>query len=345
MNPHVSLLSLPKELCGNIFYRLDLRDRRAFLQTTSELSQMFARDRQHVLEVEEKVLQHLFKLGERPEVCKSDELVTALRFRECSRALPASVGEFRNLVELTVFRCVSWTGIGLCLPASLARLTALQKLEIPKNNINRCPAVVFTLKTLTSLDLSHNCLEEVPQALFELSELKDLRLVDNKIPTLPEESPKCSLDVLHLNGNPLSASFGWLGKHTALTKLYLQGTDLNGVLPEVEKLEKLEILDQVPPSWWVKTIKDLSLLSSSTPFVGDHGDVDSYARWLRRGLELVRAGEMTEEEYLLELVWEGVMSEEEYLATAGVCYVRKYLNSDCLSYVPETNPYCLPYEP
>jgi hypothetical protein len=44
--------------------------------------------------------------------------------------------------------------------------------------------------------------------------------------------------------------------------------------------------------------KTLSTLDFLTPFVEDYGDVDSYARWLRRGLELVRAGEMTEEEFL-----------------------------------------------
>jgi Leucine-rich repeat (LRR) protein len=128
--------------------------------------------------------------------------------------LPAAISTLRQLTELHLRG--RWTA----LPAELAQLTGLARLDLHLSWLRELPAELGALHKLTFLSVRGCRLKHLPESLGDLESLVDLFAEDNRLVTLPE-------------------SIGRLG---ALRRLLLAGNRLEEVPASLASLPALEVL-------------------------------------------------------------------------------------------------------
>ena len=170
--------------------------------------------------------------------------------------LPAKIGDLRELRELCVDsnrsysfiqreirRYLKWS-VGLVgLPASVQRLTKLEKLYLPGNKLTELPAEIGDLRELRGLWVRDNQLVGLPTSIQRLTKLERLDLNGNKLTELPAQIGDLrKLRELRVSNNRL---VGLPTSIQRLTKLQLLELNVNKVteLPtEISDLRELELL-------------------------------------------------------------------------------------------------------
>lgn len=79
--------------------------------------------------------------------------------------------------------------------------TALQSLNLSKNNLRAMPSVVAKCEILLNIDISSNKIIRLPFAIKQLKQLRNLNLSNNKLKSLPCTIRKLQLDTIDLSAN------------------------------------------------------------------------------------------------------------------------------------------------
>jgi len=125
----------------------------------------------------------------------------------------------------------------------LWQLTALQSLDLRKNQLTNVPESLGQLTALQSLRLDYNQLTRVPESLGQLTPLQKLYLHSNQLTSVPESLGQLTaLQELYLNGNQLTRVPESLGQLTALRNLYLNNNQLTRVPESLGQLIALQEL-------------------------------------------------------------------------------------------------------
>jgi internalin A len=149
------------------------------------------------------------------------------------------------------------------LPAELANLVNLRKLDLSGNPWEKLPDVVLQLRQLeqlklirvdwqeipeeiaqlsqlTELDLSHNQITQIPEAIAQLSQLTELDLSHNQITQIPEAIAQLSqLTQLYLTGNRITQIPEALAQLSHLTELYLSDNQITQIPEALAQLSQL----------------------------------------------------------------------------------------------------------
>ncbi len=145
-----------------------------------------------------------------------------------------------------------WT----CLPDSIGRLTNLQKLYLPGNQLTSLPESLGKLKNLTSLSLAYNQLKIIPEWICQLTKLQDLYLEGNKLTRLPDSIGQLiNLRTLFLNSNQITSLPDSLERLVNLTTIGINNNPLDDltVLQFLPKLKRIWFLDvQLPRRYWTQ---------------------------------------------------------------------------------------------
>ena len=80
---------------------------------------------------------------------------------------------------------LSGKSLSQVVPACIVRLTALQALDLSRNQLTSVPAEIGQLTSLTVLYLRGNQLTSLPAEIWQLTSLTQLYLNDNKLTSLP----------------------------------------------------------------------------------------------------------------------------------------------------------------
>ncbi|KAJ0582894.1 putative protein kinase RLK-Pelle-LRR-XIV family [Helianthus annuus] len=171
--------------------------------------------------------------------------VLDLRFCRITGAIPFSVGNLTDLVELYL----SDNALTGTVPDSLGRLSRLSVLDLSRNTLTGfIPSSFGSLVNLSSLDLSLNYLSgDVPESFRSLSNLRFLNLSGNSLSSsLPAQLGNVSnLIVLDLGSNSFTGTLPVeFGNLTSLQTLVVKNNMLTGNLSGdmFSSLNKLETL-------------------------------------------------------------------------------------------------------
>ena len=131
------------------------------------------------------------------------------------------------------------------LPFWFHRLANLRVLSLNCNGMSVFPEVLCKVPNLSTLDLNKNKIKELPDfirsSIGELITMQQLDLSYNELRGLPDSFRNLrSLEILHLEGNPLIELPVCMNELTNLCKLYLDRTIT--IPKEIFQLPKLEIL-------------------------------------------------------------------------------------------------------
>lgn len=155
------------------------------------------------------------------------------------KKLPPGVARFPELRQLTLKN----NALKTLPPAALARLPALENLNVAHNRLSALPEELAALSRLEVLNLSYNALAALPDALADLARLKRLYLTGNALREIPPALAELdSLEVLLLNTNHLAQFPAFLGtlphlRHLALDRNPLAPlSSLGAGFPALERL-------------------------------------------------------------------------------------------------------------
>jgi len=139
---------------------------------------------------------------------------------------------------------LSGKSLSQVVPACIVRLTALQALDLSRNQLTSVPAEIGQLTSLTWLHLSGNQLTNVPAEIGQLTSLKELDLIANRLTSLPAEVGQLtSLEKLGLITNRLTSLPAEIGQLTSLKELRLSRNQLTSLPVEIGQLTSLQQLD------------------------------------------------------------------------------------------------------
>jgi leucine-rich repeat protein SHOC2 len=135
---------------------------------------------------------------------------------------------------------LSGVSLSQVVPACIVRLTALQALDLSRNQLTNLPAEIGQLTSLNWLNLHGNQLTSVPAEIGQLTSLGILSLSGNQLTSVPAEIGQLtSLRELNLSGNRLTSLPAEIGQLTSLVKLYLDGNQLTSLPAEIGQLTSL----------------------------------------------------------------------------------------------------------
>jgi internalin A len=165
--------------------------------------------------------------------------------------LPARIADLRNLRKLNISRNKLTS-----LPAEIGQLKNLVDLNASDNQIGVLPFQMGELSSLVRLDLGNNHLAQLPSELCQLTQLRYLNLSGNVLSALPTDigqlrkleilllGPRIGVNRLILPPtnriSNIPASIRWLEE---LRELDLSHNNLRELPPEIRYLRKLRILD------------------------------------------------------------------------------------------------------
>ncbi len=152
--------------------------------------------------------------------------------------LPEKIGNFTALEHLNLMRNNLFI-----LPQIVQKLQSLKSLDLDTNRFIEVPEEVFELPNLEYLNLNHNYISQLPSKIQNLTKLKGLQIRGNRLKELPEEI--CNLPCLNylfLTRNPLHQLPSNFGNLKNLQALNLRKTYLEDFPASFERLESLEFL-------------------------------------------------------------------------------------------------------
>ena len=130
------------------------------------------------------------------------------------------------------------------LPPEIARLSALQYINLNYNQITALPPEIACLTELQELHLNSNLLTALPPEVARLTALQTLDLSANQLIALPPEIARLTaLQTLILYGNPLKVLPPEIASLTSLYLLALADNQLTTLPPEIAHLAALKVLD------------------------------------------------------------------------------------------------------
>lgn len=137
----------------------------------------------------------------------------------CLSRWPAELGRLRHLRVLVMSENEITE-----LPAAIADLSTLERLDLSGNRLAKLPAEFASLRLLRHLNLSRNALHRLPAGLGALSRLEELCLHRNRLERLPEEvAGLVALQELYLQDNALRGLPSSLGSLLELKRLSVSG--------------------------------------------------------------------------------------------------------------------------
>lgn len=189
-----------------------------------------------------------------------------LRTNAISGAIPSEIGNLTKLETLYLFN----TDVGGNIPTTFAQLSNLKALFINLNELTGIiPSELSSLSELVSLNLSdNNLVGNIPIELTDLSKLEVLALhgndLEGSIP--PEIGNMTTLEYLSLYFNELTGEIpSELGDLTNLISLDLKGNNLTGEIPsELSNLSNLEVLNLAINQLSGRLPKELGSLTLNT---------------------------------------------------------------------------------
>ena len=140
------------------------------------------------------------------------------------------------------------------LDSQIAQLQELRVLRLaahfflkPNQKLHVLPEAICSLKNLEVLDLSDHVIDSLPSCWGNLSALRELSLRSNLLSRLPDSFIRLSsLEKLDLKGNEmqqLPAGFSAMSSLRELNFAMNLKADFSLVLPEMEKMKNLQMLD------------------------------------------------------------------------------------------------------
>ncbi len=153
--------------------------------------------------------------------------------------LPAELAHLVNLRKLDLSGN-SWEK----LPDVVLQLGQLEQLTLIRAELQEIPEAIGQLSQLTQLDLSRNQIAEIPQAIGQLSQLTQLSLWDNQITQIPEAIGQLSqLTQLGLSDNQIAQIPEAIGQLSQLTLLHLSDNQIAEIPEAIGQLSQLTQLD------------------------------------------------------------------------------------------------------
>ena len=144
---------------------------------------------------------------------------------------------------------LSGKSLSQVVPACIGRLTALQALDLSRNQLTSVPAEIRQLTSLTYLNLGSTQLTNLPAEIGQLTSLRMLILSGNQLTSVPAEIGQLtSLERLYLDGNQLTSVPVEIGQLTSMRELFLGGNQLTSLPEEIGQLTSLRelCLDIIP---------------------------------------------------------------------------------------------------
>ena len=137
-------------------------------------------------------------------------------------------------------------GLSGTIPASVANLTFVRRLDLSNNNFSGQIPDLSNLQKMQVLNLSYNSLDGIiPDTLTNCSNLKELHLYNNSLTRIPPQiGLLTNLVYMAISNNNLSGIIPpTLGNMTSLVTLYLGANNLGGSIPdEIGKLPNIKTI-------------------------------------------------------------------------------------------------------
>lgn len=132
-------------------------------------------------------------------------------------------------------------------PMELLRMKNLRELRLRNDDLRELPPEIGGLVELRVLDLSGNPLTLLPATFGELRELEELIINDNPSFDLNKDLRVLTglprLRVLHLENDGLRELPAAIGELKELRELYLGGNQLRSIGLDLQRLQRLELID------------------------------------------------------------------------------------------------------
>ncbi|MFT3694928.1 MAG: leucine-rich repeat domain-containing protein [Kofleriaceae bacterium] len=175
--------------------------------------------------------------------------------------LPKSLAKLQSLIHLTIYAARA-SGIEPSL-AVIAKLPALRSLKIERYD-GTLPATLGKLTRLEKLEIGGFVkMSALPAAIGKLSSLKHLAIGDTKIRELPDELYDCTaLEQLWLDRNPIKTLSPKIAQLTHLKSLGLAFTNVRVIPKELGRLANLRELrithdaKEMPPEVYALALDD-----------------------------------------------------------------------------------------
>lgn len=162
-----------------------------------------------------------------------------LTVEKCT-ALPASLARLTRLEKLTL------SGAFTSLPASVGKLGALKELWLYSDTLSSIPDASLPANLVQLALCDCRALTALPNRVGDLASLVGFSAIRTGLTALPDAMRRLkSLETLHLTGTPtFQALPSWIGELRKLDFVVLSGNEALGPLPaSMKRLEKLRHLD------------------------------------------------------------------------------------------------------
>ncbi len=195
-------------------------------------------------------LEHLIlganQIKELPSSIKnlSDKLVIFSLDENELTTLPAEIGEFKNLQNLSVQRNKLTS-----LPKEIGLLTQVWTMNLSENYLAQLPSEIGNMRNLKILVLEYNNITGLPNEIGNLKKLDKIHLGNNVLASLPSTlDGLISLTLLQLEYNNLTTVHNSIGGLAALKGLFLNNNQIRELPPEIGNLASIETIDLIENS-------------------------------------------------------------------------------------------------
>lgn len=151
-----------------------------------------------------------------------------LNFVLMLKTMPPGIGEFNNLVVLTVNDC------GIKNIPQVKYLCSLQHLNVAKNCLTKLSRKISLLKNILSINISFNEIKKIPA--LNNSKLNNLDLSNNHFENFPNVQNLNFLSILKLDGNKIETIPALVRLLTSLDELTITNNELRCVPLELASL-------------------------------------------------------------------------------------------------------------
>ncbi len=174
-----------------------------------------------------------------PEIGALTKLRKAVLWSNQFKTLPPEIGGWVSMVELEL----KWNKLE-SIPDELGNLVALEQLDLESNQLTAMPRTLGKLTKLFRLALRTNRFSEFPLGILELPALRELDLGENQLVRIPDDIARLTrLEELKLDENQLEELGSGIYELRSLTALELYENRLTSLSKDLGKLPELISLD------------------------------------------------------------------------------------------------------